>query len=351
MPFSTTNSIPTHRILVSLAVVSVPVIILGVLRDYSFLPNRGSDGFLQQIDYVRQLLSSENWSVFWSEPLSFIHALRYAVVWPFLAAEQTFGSAGSLTLLIVLLWPLLILFRPQRGGWRDLLYFAVRFAVLLLPLFVSGRTVLVTAGMGYMVAGIMLRPFSGWRMFLGCLVAVLSSASILFSIGVLILAGNWRDRSKAFYACKAFFLVLVIGLFMPSLFVKAEGFSAGAVGYALEDSAGEEGVLPPDTIGSGPVAAVQRILMRSTVVQSYREGNVARLALYCALFAAAWAYILWSMAVKHRHPMVIVLALISTGIFLEGLALWHIVFPLVWAYTGIVRTNRNQSQPCGQVSS
>lgn len=341
MPFSRTNSRPTPTTIVSLAVVSAVVVVIGVLRDYSFLPNRGLDGFLYQIEYARGLLAAGDWNAFWDDPLSLIHVLRYAVVWPFLTSEQILGPAGSLTLLLLLLWPLLISFRPQRGDWRDIAYFAARFVVLLLPLAVSGRTVLVAAGMGYLVSGIMMRPFSGWRMFLGCLAAVLSSASVLFSIAVLLAAGNWRDRSGSFYAAKGFFLILVIGLFMPSLFAKAEGFSTGAVGYAIEQQASPETTILQDEVGTGPIAAVQRVIMRSTVVESFREGNTARLVLYIVLFGAAWAYVFWSAAVRHWHPMLVVLVILSSGILLEGLALWPILLPLVWAYTGIVRTDRS----------
>lgn len=343
MPFPVHSNRFTPQLFGLFAMVLALVIIFGVARDYSFMPNRGVDGFLYQIEHARSIVASGDWQAVLSTPLSLIHILRFGLVWPFLQAEQVFGPAGSLALLELLLWPLLFIFQPQRGNWRDVAGTGVRLAVLFLPLFVSGRTVLVAAGMGYLVSGIMMRPFSAPRLWVGGALAVLSSASILFSIAVLVVAGNWKDRSRAFYAAKVFFLILVIGLFVPSLFAKADGFANGATGYAYEEvMPGSDTAALYDDLGSGPVAAVTRIVMRSTVVQSYREGNVARLVLYIALFAAAWGYILWSAAVRHWHPMLVVLVVLSGGILLEGLSVWPILFPLVWAYTGIVRTERNR---------
>ena len=349
MPFARTNSAPTRALILSLAIMSAFIVAIGILSGYSFLPDRGLDGFLYQIEYARDLIVTGGWGVLAEDPLAAVHILRYVIVWPFLQAESVFGSAGSLTLLLLLLWPLLISFRPQRGDWRDHAYVGVRFAILILPLLVSGRTVLVAAGMGYLISGIMMRPFSGWRMFIGCLAAILSSASVLFTISVLLMAGNWRDRSRAFYAAKGFFLVLVIGLFVPSLIAKVDGFATGAVGYAIQEEGEGHSVLQDD-IGVGPVAAIQRIVVRSTLVQSYREGNEARMLLYVAMFLAAWVYVLWSAAVKHWHPMLVVLVALSGGILLEGLALWPILFPLVWAYTGIVRTSRNRASTESRIS-
>jgi hypothetical protein len=349
MPFYKADNSPSPRLLIAILAISVLVVAAGVLRGYSFIPAGGADGFLYQVDYVRASLAAGDWS-FLDDPLHLVHLLRYAVVWPFLEAERMAGPVGSLTMLLLFLIPLIVSFRPQYGDWRDGAFMAARFLVLLLPLLVSGRTMVVAAGMGYLVSGIMARPFSSWRMLLGCLAAVLSSASILFSIAVLLLAGNWSGRSRNYYAAKATFLVLLVGLFLPSLLAKAEGFSNGAAGYSVEVTNSEDQVqsdpttsIQADEYGTGPIVAVQRIVLRSTVVQSASEGNYARLVLYCGLFLAAWAFVLSSIASKRWHPMRVVLFVLSGGILLEGLALWSILLPLVWAYTGVVPTSDAQA--------
>ena len=360
MPFSQTQSRPTSTWLSVLAAASVIVVILGWAGNYSFLPDQGVDGFVSQIAFSRDLLASGDWASFTQTPLSLVHLIRFCVVWPFLAAESILGPPGSLSLILAALWPLILVFRPQRGDWRDVAFVAVRFLVLFLPLFVSGRTMLVIAAMGYLVSGTMMRPFSAPRMLAGAVLAVLSSASILFSIAILAFAGNWNDRSRAFYVAKLATIALVAAVFVPSLFAKVEGFAAGTVGYAYEhERNGTDHVVvfaesdklvsaesdklvsaESDKLGSGPIAAFQRLIVRSTVVESYLSGNFARVALYLGIIAMSIGYIAWSLLTRHRHPMVLVLSILSFGIFLEGLALWPIVFPIMWAYTGIVKTNR-----------
>jgi len=331
------TNVPSPITLTVFSVTSAIVVLAATLRGYSFIPNRGADGFLNQIEYVQKLLEFNSIEPFLENPLNILHALRYLVIYPFLILENILGPPGSMALLQLLLWPLLIVFRPQRWDWRE----GARLIILTLPLAVSGRTVLVVAGMGYLVSGAMKRPFSGWHLFIGCLLAALSSASLMLSVAVLAVAGNWRDRSRAYYVAKAFYLLMLVSLFLPALVAKAEGFSSGAPGYAYEeDLQGDE-----DSLGSGPLAAMQRIILRSTVVESYRHENYPRVVLYLALFAAAWINICWSAATRNPHPLLVVLAILSSGILLEGLALWPVLLPIIWAYTGVVETQRPPQQP------
>jgi len=169
-------------------------------------------------------------------------------------------------------------------------------------------------------------------------VAALSSAMILFTMAILLFVGNGLSRSRSFYAAKACLMVLVMAVFVPSLFAKAEGFAVGSAGYAYEDLASQADATShaqPDELGVGPVAALRRLIMRSTVVQSYREGNLARLSLYAALFASAWAYLFWAVFNRQWHPLIVALIILSSGVFLEGLALWSIAMPLMWVYTQV----------------
>ncbi|MHA6732101.1 hypothetical protein [Devosia sp. A369] len=338
MPFSATTSHPTRKLVLLFAAVTAAILVIGILRDYRFLPSGGGDGFLSQVLAIQKLVVAGDWGLLISRPLGVIHLVRFICVAPFLAAERLVGPAGSLLLLCMFLWPLLMTFRMKAGGWKGAVVMAARLAVLFLPLFVSGRTVLVAASMGYLVSGIMMRPFSWPRMVVGVFFATLSSATVLFSAVILLLAGNWRNRSRSFYVAKIGVAILAIGLLIPSLFAKAEGFTTGANGYSIETFNSIAPVPSGSEIdgrGVGLMAAVERVLLRSTVVQSYQEGNTSRLALYIGLWAAALAFIAWSAIVRRWHPMLVVLAILSTGIFVEGLALWPILFPVIWSYTGI----------------
>lgn len=350
MPFWQIQTKYNAPILTGLFVMTLCVITLGAARDYSFIPSRATDGFAAQLQYIEGLIASGQWTDLLSSPLKIVHLLRLIAVWPFITAETYFGSVGSLSLLILCLIPLIMSFRTEKGDWRDLAYLGVRFLTLLLPLAVSGRTVLVIAGMGYLVSGVISRPFSTARIGGGVFLSVLSSASILFSLAILVVGGNGRDRSRRFYITKLVTILLVIAVFVPSLFAKVEGFSSGTPGYAYEEQDEvniekfEANDTSEDSLGTGMVPALKRILGRSTVAESYREGNFLRLGVYLSLIGAAIGYLARCLITRHRNPINIILCVLALGIFLEGLALWPIVFPILWAYTGMIGHRRLASQ-------
>lgn len=348
MLFSQTWRTPNTMGILALLAVSILVVFVGASRDYTFLPNRLTDGFAAQIEYIRDPIFAGRWSEILLSPLKIVHTLRFLAAWPFLAAEDHFGSIGSLSLLLLCTWPLVLSFRPSNGGWRDYAYMAARFLPLLLPLVVSGRTVLVIAGMGYLVSGLLARPFSLPRIMAGCFLAALSSASILFTIVFLLVGGGGRGRSRAFDIAKWVTVALAFAIFMPSLLAKIEGFSKGAGGYTYEnrqeDQYGSDRRYE-DGFGTGVVPGLKRVLARSTVAESYREGNFLRLSVYLGLLSGALTYAAWAIFMRRWNFIATVLCVLSLGIFIEGLALWPMIFPLVWAYTGVTGKDRFKPLP------
>ena len=356
-------SIP--KILPLLVAATALVAILAVFRDFSFFPNRVSDGFFEQIEYVRGLIANDQWSVLLSDPLTVVHLVRFSLVSPFLAAETLFGPAASVTMLCLLLWPLLIAFTTNdNNGWKSVLFAALRLSILMLPLLVSGRTVLVAAGMGYLVVGVLVRPYSGWKMLIGVLLGTLSSGSLFLSLAVLFLVGNNKSRSAAFYKWKICMVLVIMLIIAPSIFAKFYGFTNGASGYEISDNDvllgapendaqriptnifegdGEQIIGAVGGGSQGPVAAIQRLLVRSTVVQSYLTGNYARLALYALLWGAAAWYVIGALVDRHWHSMLVVLLILSTGVLVEGLSVWPLLFPVIWVFSGYVVEKRESS--------
>lgn len=336
MTFLRIQSDRNIEIIAALLVASISIGTLGAFREYNFVPDRHDDGFAVQIKYIGDMVIRGQWTDLLFSPLQLIHTIRFFIAWPFLTLEKHFGGFGSLSLLLLCLWPLVLAFPSKRGDPWDITFTALRFLILLLPLAVSGRTVLVIAGMGYLVSGALKRPFSFFHIMLGALFAVLSSASILYSIAILLIVGSSRGRSKAFQVAKWATVALVIAAFVPSLLAKAQGFAAGTPGYSYEGTDLDRRVSDrvEDGFGIGALPAIKRILARSTIAESYRNGNFARMFVYFGLFGAAIAYVTWALLRRQQHPINAVLVVLSTGILIEGLALWPILLPILWAYTG-----------------
>ena len=326
-----------------LAAVTALVAVLAVTRHYSFFPNTMSDGFFAQVQYVKGLISTGQWSSIILDPLTIVHLVRFVLVSPFLAAQNLLGPAASATMICVLMWPLLMEFpSSDRNGFRSTLNITARLSILFLPLLVSGRTVMVFAGMGYLVAGVLAKPNSGLKILVGALLGSLSSASLFLSLALLVFVRKNSERPPAFYRWKNFVALLILIMIVPSMWAKVSGFSEGAPGYELsmEEMGGEETIAIAEGDIHGPVAALQRVLVRSTVVQSYMSEDYARLTFYLIMWGAAVIYLIRSIVGRNWNSMAVILLVLSTGVLVEGLSVWPLLFPVIWVFTGDVVKKR-----------
>lgn len=310
---------------VALALSTVFLIVLGYYGDYHFLPEQNGDGFVYQIDFIQGVVETGQLHELLNDPLYFIHFLRWLVTYPFIALDSLIGSTSSLFLLAVLIAPLLLSFSKTENDWRGRTLLYMRLPIMLMPLAVSGRTSLVAIGMGYIVAGVMRRPFSLSALILGSVLSVLSSASVMLTIAVLVFIGN-RNRSRKFFVTKAVLVFCLMAIFIPSVVAKIYGFSTGAPGYLSVEEERLGLVIDKTT-------AIGRILSRSTLSQSYVDGNFARMGLYLLFVAGVALHFLLVAVRRERHLFSSVFLCLCGGILFEGLGVWLLLFPLIWRYT------------------
>lgn len=291
------------------------VLAVGIAREIQFLPATDtSDGFALQLAYMTSLVqdwhlygySGESWLVF-------VHLVRWAVTAPFLFVESIAGPAGPIALLLLLLLPLTHV--PGRGQ-QGLL----TLVPMALPLFISGRGVLVAVGVGYVVM-YLIEHRGAWMLLLGVLLANLSSASVLMCL--LLLAFGYAPDSRGRAACK-WQRVCAIALLAISLAISAQdkitGFSTGQAGYDAQVDGSDDILIA--------------ILSRSTLFVSLVEGQSLRFLLYSAVAAFLLVKFVALIASPRRYTARRILLCCMPGILLEGLGVLAMIFPLIWLFAG-----------------
>lgn len=305
---------------------SAVVLAAGLATGYQFLPEGdNSDGFAVQISYVSSLLQDgellarldEGW-------LLLVHAARAVAVAPFVALAAVVGPVGPLLLLLLLLWPLT---RAPESTRRS----ALTMAPLLLPLLVSGRSVLVAVGVGYVVMHLLERRRS-WMLWAGAFLVNLSSASVLMALIILLAGDHARTplpRSIAWQ--RAAVLGLLLASLGMSLADKVTGFAAGSLGYEAHAFESENVVLS--------------ILSRSTLFVSLVEGQYLRALVYAAVAFVLAAKLLTALLNPRQRVARRVVLCCLPGILLEGLGVIAMTFPLVWLLRGFAADRRRRVLP------
>jgi hypothetical protein len=306
------------------------VVLLGLRFYVGFLPDVGEagDGFQSQILYIGSVLrEGELLEATAENPLILVHLGRLAAVSVFLAVESVVGPSASLFLLLILLLPLVALCRRS----------VHRFVALLplgLPLFISGRSVLVAAGVGYLLLFALSARGRKGMLWIGTLFANLSSASVLASILLLSFVRPDGRQSTSSLVQRALALAALAVSFGVSALDKSAGFKSGDVGYEAQP-----------TFDSDNLFLI--VLGRSTVIISLADGQYARAIVYLAIETFLLMKIVLLLRDSRMSLERRVLFCCLPGIFLEGLGVLAMFFPLVWLLLGVSFTAHLGRQQVG----
>jgi len=302
---------------------SLLVIAVGVFGlDSRFLPAASEeDGFQSQLFAVA--LGFEEGDLFeriaanW---LLLVHLLRGLAVLPFLLVESALGSVGLLAFVMLVLIRLITI--PYASS-KSLLV----FLPLAMPLVLSGRSVLVSAGVAYIALYLLSDRGRPWMLWLGALWVNLSSASVLMALLLLLFAKPRVPAAERQRVQRAVVLLVLAVSLVISAVDKLGGFQAGDVGY--ESLAGDSESL------------LVTVLSRATLIVSFAEGQVLRALVYSilALFLAIRLATL-PLGPGTRGTRRLLLCCVP-GVLLEGLGVVGLVFPLVWMVAGFSPTARS----------
>jgi len=299
---------------VVLALTVVLMVGVSVYRRFLPLADSGEDGFQAQIVNVLLLLSDGSFlDASAKEPLVWVHLIRLISVSPFLLAEAAVGTIGSLVLLLLLLVPLVRY--PDEKGISPLVLFP-----LVLPLMLSGRSVLVAAGIGYLLIFLLRPSASAWTLWLGALFANLSSASVIASILLLIFLRNEKKIPHGHKKQQMFVLAIMLLSFAASVFDKMDGFARADVGYAAH-------AFSTNNI-------VMMVLSRSTLMVSFFEGNYPRAFAYLAIALLFLGKLIAQLSKSKSRTGLRLMLCCLPGIFMEGSGVWALFFPLLWMIAG-----------------
>lgn len=305
-------SIIVRRSLVKMYFAALMLVVVGgSWLDIRFLPltDSSADGFQTQLVNALFTLqngttleqSSESW-------LILVHIGRLLGVAPFIALEGWLGPVAQLCLLLLALMPLVRLTYTSRP-------FLLSLLPLLLPLAVSGRSVLVATGVAYIVLFTLNERGRPWMLWLGLLWVNLSSASVLMTLLLLLFARPRSDCAQHHRLQRGLATILLLLSFLVSTGDKLHGFQSGASGYE-------------STVSSGnPLLAV---LSRATLVVSFQEGQYLRALVYTVVAIILLLKVATLMAAPDATGRRRMMLCCLPGIFLEGLGVLAMSFPLYW---------------------
>lgn len=293
--------------------IAFATVLAGVASGYQFLPQAEfGDGFAMQISTAQILfiqwggsdLLDESW-------LPLVHVARLVAVTPFLVTESVFGAFGPLALLLLLLWPLTQMpLNPGRSFFTLL--------PLLLPVLVSGRSVLVAVSVG-LIAMHLIESRHSWMLWVGGILCNLSSASVLMVLLLLLFSKTNRDRVKL-TARILMQRIIVFAMLLSSLAVSAldkiVGFSEGNIGYQAHAFDTENLLL--------------QVISRSTLAVSLFEGQYMRAFVYVVIAALLLASLFMALCRPNQHIGRRIVLCCAPGILLEGLGAMAMLFPLIW---------------------
>jgi len=305
------------------------VLSLGLWAYRGFLPRADAleDGFQSQLLYVASLLGGGAlWDEMWRAPLVCVHFVRLIGVMPFVGPELLVWPKASLPVLLLAMWPLVRGRHQMNVSNRVLL-------ALFLPLLVSGRGVLVAISVGYVILYLARVEKSKWFLWVGALFANLSSASVLVVILLLLFfrrgaaAQVRRDGVDQDWSRRLILLLLMLS-FLASLVDKLHGFGGGEVGYEGYSSSSHN--------------VLVAILSRSTLWVSVVEGQYLRAAAYSAIFSLFFVKLMSIMRRSGNEGARRLMLCCLPGIFMEGLGVWAMFFPLIWLALGWSGDIRNR---------
>lgn len=311
-----------RRDLLALVVIAV-VVVIGASRFPGFSPAIGEsdDGFKVQISYILGLWDiGALFDVISQSSLLAVHAFRVLSIAPFLIAESYVGTGLSLLLLELSVFPLIRAIPPRINPFISVI-------PLTLPLMLSGRSVLVAVGVGYMVLFLLRERSSIWLLILGMAWVNLSSASVLSALLLLL---TWRrphkDASRRIITRAVSVGLLGLSLY-ASLLEKQYGFSTGGSGYQSFAFANSNNI-------------IVNALSRATIFVSIADGQYVRGFVYggIALYVL-YKVVMLTFRANARHIQ-IMLACCVPGILLEGQGVVALVFPVFWLLIGALTPPR-----------
>ena len=289
------------------------------------------DGFSMQIAFAGTLVSQ--WAatdIIDDSWLPLVHVVRLIAVVPFLGAESIVGATGPLALLIILLWPLTRM--PLYAARSPLMLLP-----LALPLLVSGRSVLVAVGIGFIVMHLLERRHL-WMLWVGGLLSNLSSASVLMALLLLIFSKSNSGHAKVslgIYIQRMIVFFLLLMSFVISAVDKFMGFGSGSVGYAAHGLDTENLLL--------------QVFSRSTLAVSLYEGQYIRALVYFAIATLLFLKLFIAFYKPNQHIGRRVVLCCVPGILLEGLGALALLFPLIWLMRGFPSDAPKVALPVGRV--
>lgn len=313
------------------------VVLCALEKQFFYAVN--ADGFTQGVLFIDKLSLRE----VLDHPLYLVHVLRYVAVWP-LWIVHGFAVAPLLNALFMLgvLWPLASIpmnGRTQASPWRVALFY--------LPCLLSMRSVMVTAGIGYLFVLFVSQYRSRLMFVVSALCVNLSSAGVL--LWLIACAGNVHHVFRLRLTGLLVVLVMV-GSLSISILHKYHFFHEGTFysehvtdnhahpvrNYvaALFGMEGDDATLR-EMIGQQAWwirSAFFAITMldNSTVVMSLTVGNYTRALVYLALLMLYVYCLKISLrGGQYEKAMFFFLALSFPMFLTEGLGVIALVSPMV----------------------
>ncbi|HOY69304.1 MAG TPA: hypothetical protein PL131_01530 [Methylotenera sp.] len=305
------------------------VFLVGTLNsDFAFLPYSESaiDGFQSQMRHASEVLTGEaSLDNDDGSGLEFVHIVRYIGVSPFLLLEVWLGTYASLTLLLCCI---LLVARPIYKEHPSV----IRLLPFTLPLFLSGRSVLVALGVACIILSIYNYKHRYWMLWAGLIWVNLSSASVLSAIFLLIfLKPNHQQNNKVYNLQTKLALLLLILSLLASLINKYYGFQSGAAGYEAYETSTDNLLLTA--------------LSRSTLLVSLAEDQYLRGFAYLTVIVYLLYLMFFSIFFgRDKNNRTMLLCCIS-GIFFEGLGVVALFFPLFWVFLNVNLSNLTHVSP------
>ena len=311
------HALSSPRVVKSLPYVHIVIAMLALLyMQKPFFYPGDYDGFTVGMRYV----AAAPWQEWTQNPLYWVHIVRFIAVWPFWLVKDTaiaplFNAVG----MMAILWPLATTTLAHHTRAHPL-----RSVLFYLPIFVSFRSILVVAGVGYMFLMYFRRLQSAPVMFLSVLFANLSSASLAVWLLGMLVQGRKFAGSLVYYGVVALAMLSISASlshkipYFGQVAVQAESLPSVAIEHKIQRS-----LMLIEKI-------VRAAVDRNTILISLKEGNTLRALFYIAILAALIAAILRCLQLPIlRWNIGLFLILCGPVFLLEGLGVVCLIAPLI----------------------
>lgn len=286
--------------------------------DFSFFPDSesASDGFQSQIIHASEILAGEtSLDNEDGSGLEYVHIVRLIAVSPFLLLDDWLGAYAALFLLLCFI---LLVVRPIYKEKPSI----IRLLPFTLPFFLSGRSVLIALGVAFIILSIYNYKHRYWMLLAGLLCVNLSSASVLSAIFLLIFLKPKHQQNNKFYnlQTKLALFLLILSL-LASVINKYYGFQSGSAGFEAYEVSTDNLFLS--------------VISRSTLLVSFADNQYLRGFTYLIILVYLLYRILLSSFYRHDKNIRTMLLCCVSGVFLEGLGVIALFFPLYWVFLGV----------------